>query len=147
LLGADWQRQHFLDAIPPNDCRHADRDIRDAILALQWATDGENRMLIAKNRFDYRQQAQPNRVVCSLFALDNLIGGGARLLENRVERSPIVAATIRADKIAQIDSGNVSQAPERQLAIAMLSDDISMHAARVYAIIIAKHIAKTRRVE
>src|SRR6266508_4297581 len=82
-----------------------------------------------------------------MFALDNLICRGAGLFEDCIHHRLIVAFSVGADKVAQSYAGDVREAPERKLSVAVFADDIGVDAARVYTVVLAEQVAKARRIE
>src|SRR5512139_2796841 len=96
-------------------------------------------MLVAQHGLDNRQEPEPNGIVGGSFALDDLVGCVAGLVENAIDSFLIIPLPVSANKFIQTDTGDISQAPQRQLTVSVLADDISVDAARVDPVVLAQH--------
>ena len=137
-----------LDAGVVDDGGEAEADAGEAIVAVGAEGNGEDAAFVAEDGSGDALQCHAHSVIGGALGFDDVVGGVADLPEDM--GAVFVGAGLLTDLGAvglYGDAGDVGHAPDADLGVAVLADDVGVDVAGVHFAVIAEEISKAGGVE
>ena len=147
LGGIEVQVNDLLNPVTMNDSGQTEANVAQAVIVADQAGNREDGALVAEDGLRDAHQAGRDRIICSAFAFDDPISGVAGLEENLLHGFGIVRNVLGVAELRQAHACDVGRGPHRHFTVAMLSDDVGVHAARIHGEMLAEKITEARGVK
>lgn len=148
LLVGQRQLKNSVSAAAVDNARVADKYlVAQTILSAEPYGRGEYRIFVVENRADNSANRHTDAVVGRALRLDDLISRGADVVADAVEVVHLVSVGIFFEHIEHRINRHHRLAPRHELAVAVLTDNICVHMARINLEILSEQVTQSCGVE
>src|SRR5690606_32548164 len=140
LSGTAQQSFFFRGNLQPDLLHHtlagdnrgqAKAEVFQAVLPFQKRGDGQDRMLVPEDTLGDINHGQPDPVISCPLPFNHFVGGIFNLFKNLLSLEGAAIPVTGRAVIGKTDTGDVGQAPDGHLAVAVFPQDIGVDVCRV----------------